>query len=296
MSISYKDFLSKGLMITLLAFIPTHSFSAPVTLSKYSSIHYHGEFFDSIGELGGKEDAAKAKTERVIGYYNKNNEVGVYRPEYKTGFAGGIAFGYSIDHPEVFGSFRIELEGLCSQVNVKDDGYVDKDDKDHSKIQKAKQIELVRDQATSVGAAANQNWASDINNNNYRAAFKIRNEGFNNIAGMVNFYYDWPPQGNSAIAPYFGIGGGLTRIEHLKAVEYDFAYQGKVGVSYTAAPNAKFFIGYRFFNRLGDKFNKVKPLYQIPAGQYAGRMESTTATITNKFSVMGLEAGLVFNF
>ncbi|XGA08822.1 MAG: P44/Msp2 family outer membrane protein [Wolbachia endosymbiont of Xenopsylla cheopis] len=301
MNISYKDFLSKGLVVTLLTFIPTHSFSAPVTLSKYFSAHYNGEFFNSIGEFDGKEDANGAKTEKIIGYYNKNGEMGVYRPEYKAGLAASITHGYSIEHPDVSGGFRIEGEVLYSQINVKDDGYVEKDDKDNKKREMAKQVELIRDGATSNGAGANLGWASDIdnsNNNVYRAAFKMKNEGFNNVAGMLNIYYDWPLQGNSKVAPYVGIGGGVTRIEHLKVAEYAFAYQGKVGVNYTIAPNAKFFVGYRFFNRFGDKFNKVKPLYKIPAGTgtNAGRMESTTATIKNKFAVAGVEAGLVLHF
>ncbi|WP_339048375.1 P44/Msp2 family outer membrane protein [Candidatus Mesenet endosymbiont of Phosphuga atrata] len=302
MNISYKDFLSKGLVVTLLTFIPTHSFSAPVTLSKYFSAHYNGEFFNSIGEFDGKEDANGAKTEKIIGYYNKNGEVGVYRPEYKPGLAASIIpFGCSIEHPDISGSFRGEFEVLYSQVNTKDDGYVEKDDKDNKKREMAKQVELIRDDATSNGAGANLDWVSDIDNSSnkeYRATFKMKNEGFNNVAGMLNVYYDWPLQGNSKVAPYVGIGCGVTRIEHLKIVEYDFAYQGKVGVSYTVAPNAKFFVGYRFFNRLGDKFNKVKPLYQIPAGanQYAGRMESTTAAIKNKFAVAGVEAGLILHF
>ncbi|WP_339045620.1 P44/Msp2 family outer membrane protein [Candidatus Mesenet endosymbiont of Agriotes lineatus] len=300
MNISYKDFLSKGLVVTLLTFIPTHSFSAPVTLSKYFSAHYHGEFFNSIGEFDGKEDAAGAKTEKIIGYYNKSGEVGVYRPEYKPGLAASIAHGYSIEHSDVFGSFRVEGEMLYSQINVKDDGYVEKDDKDNAKREMTNQVELIRDLATSDGADGNQtaNWvtnvSNDVNNREYRAAFKMKNEGFNNVAAMANVYYDWPLQGNSKVAPYFGIGGGITRIEHLKVAEYAFAYQGKVGVNYTIAPNAKFFVGYRFFNRLGDKFNKVKPLYEIPADPR--RMESTTATIKNKFAVAGVEAGLILHF
>lgn len=304
MNISYKDLLSKGLVATLLTFIPTYSFSAPVTLSKYFSAHYHGEFFNSIGEFGGNEDAAGAKTEKIIGYYNKNGEIGVYRPEYKPGLAASITHGYSIEHPDVPGGFRVEGEVLYSQVNIKDDGYVEKDDKDNEKREMTNQVELLRDDDTSGQTTSrypNHFWITNLPNPPYlrnRAAFKIKNEGFNNVAAMANIYYDWPLQDNSKIAPYVGIGGGVTRIEHLKVAEYAFAYQGKVGVNYTIAPNAKFFVGYRFFNRFGDKFNKVKPLYQIPAGvgQYAGRMESTTATIKNKFAVAGVEAGLILHF
>lgn len=304
MNISYKDFLSKGLMVTLLTFIPTHSFSAPVTLSKYFSAHYHGEFFNSIGEFDGKEDANGAKTEKIIGYYNKNGEVGVYRPEYKPGLAASITHGYSIEHPDLPGGFRVEGEVLYSQVNIKDDGYVEKDDKDSQKREIARQVELIHDDDTlgRTNLAYPQiPWVTNLPNPPYprnRAAFKMKNEGFNNVAAMVNVYYDWPLQGNSKVAPYVGIGGGVTRIEHLKVAEYDFAYQGKVGVNYTIAPNAKFFVGYRFFNRFSDKFNKVKPLYQIPTGPgiHAGRMESTTATIKNKFAVAGVEAGLILHF
>ncbi|GHM58503.1 MAG: hypothetical protein sL5_06360 [Candidatus Mesenet longicola] len=311
MNISYKDFLSKGLVVTLLTFIPTHSFSAPVTLSKYFSAHYNGEFFNSIGEFDGKEDANGAKTEKIIGYYNKNGEMGVYRPEYKAGLAASITHGYSIEHPDVSGGFRIEGEVLYSQINVKDDGYVEKDDKDNEKREMTNQVELLRDDDTSgqtqFSRSLQNPWITDTAdpranrndpNGRNRAAFKMKNEGFNNVAGMLNVYYDWPLQGNSKVAPYVGIGGGVTRIEHLKVAEYAFAYQGKVGVNYTIAPNAKFFVGYRFFNRFGDKFNKVKPLYKIPAGTgaNAGRMESTTATIKNKFAVAGVEAGLVLHF
>lgn len=324
MDIYRKKIILGTALITLLAFSSIGSFArvagdSPVgpvegdMSNIYIAGHYHGEFFNKIGDLKGKEDAKGVATGAILGWDAESKEAGKYKPKYKNQtFAGGASIGMALME-----GIRIEFEGLYSQINV--------DDKDFESEEKAQYVELQRDNASSGSTfgsthASPSKWASidtkvrqDTQNsaqdiaNSRLAAFKIKNEGFNNIAGMINAYGDFRISEEFEADLYAGVGAGLTKIKFLDASRSAPAYQIKGGIS-CALPNspAKIFVGYRYFGVFGDKFKEVKPTEAITDAVVVGnagaanhepaRVKSTTATIESSFAVHGIEAGIMYNF
>lgn len=327
MNICYKKIISGTALVTLLTFSPGYSFAEVAGNSPvgpvdgeigniYIAGHYHGEFFNRIGDLKGKEDATGVKTGAILGWKADGSGPQDYKPKYKSPlFAGGASIGMALVE-----GIRIELEGLYSQINV--------DDKDFESEEKAQYVELQRAGTASGNTAEGSDWASidatartpaatgvagnQLIGNPRFAAFKMKNEGFNNIAGMINAYGDFRISEEFEADLYAGVGAGLTKIQFLDKSRFAPAYQIKGGVSF-GIPNspAKVFAGYRYFGVFGDKFKEVKPKTEItaavaavaggPNGANGGadepaRVKSTTATIENSFAVHGIEVGVMYNF
>ncbi|WP_339045543.1 P44/Msp2 family outer membrane protein [Candidatus Mesenet endosymbiont of Agriotes lineatus] len=330
MDIYRKKIILGTALVTLLTFSPSYSFARVAGDSPtgpvdgdigniYIAGHYHGEFFNKIGGLKGKEDAQGVATGAILGWDAESKAAGKYKPKYKNPvFAGGASIGVALME-----GIRIEFEGLYSQINV--------DDKDFESEEKAQYVELQRAGTASGNTAQNSNWASidvtvrtsvntglgqnDVIIANPRfAAFKMKNEGFNNIAGMINAYGDFRISEEFEADLYAGVGAGLTKIKFLDTSRFAPAYQIKGGIS-CALPNspAKVFVGYRYFGVFGDKFKEVKSttggeITAAVAGEDGGpnaagggrnepiRIKSTTATIESSFAVHGIEAGIMYNF
>ncbi|WP_250778306.1 P44/Msp2 family outer membrane protein [Wolbachia pipientis] len=268
----------------------------------YIKASYFNALFNTIGPLEGKENVGNNITEGVFSF-NKNERIGAgCNPTYVPGLAGGIAVGYILEN------VKIEFESLYSQTNLYSEDYSNKD--------KAKYVELRRNKDASAGTECSSPWRSgkvdvDIKNTcenidasvKFRAAFKMRNEGFDNSARLVNVYYDF---GGKSFTPYISIGGGLTKVKFLGRTRYAFAYQTKLGVNYQLTTQVQAFAGLRYFGILGNQFENIVPTLKIPAGEEASksgrsfdhraRIESNTAAITNRFGIYGLETGLTYYF
>lgn len=154
----------------------------------YIQANYFGAFFNAIGSLKGKEDGGENVTEGVFSFNEEERIEAGYSPKYVPGLAGGASIGY------VFKNMRVDLEVLYSQTNLDDEDYSDKG--------KARYIELRRNDDVSVGTERKSPWRSgkvDIEIQEkppnvqvkFKAAFKMKNEGFNNLAGMINVYNDF---------------------------------------------------------------------------------------------------------
>ncbi|BDG75773.1 MULTISPECIES: P44/Msp2 family outer membrane protein [Wolbachia] len=270
----------------------------------YIQANYFGAFFNAIGSLKGKEDAGENVTEGVFSFNEEERIEAGYSPKYVPGLAGGASIGY------VFKNMRVDLEVLYSQTNLDDEDYSDKG--------KARYIELRRNDDVSVGTERKSPWRSgkvDIEIQEkppnvqvkFKAAFKMKNEGFNNLAGMINVYNDFNV-GEMLCIPYFGVGAGVTKVKFLGKTRYALAYQAKLGVNYPLTTNTQAFAGLRYFGILGNEFKGILPVAKILAGEKyipagksnevdeTARMQSTTTTITNRFGIYGLEFGLVYRF
>lgn len=327
MNICYKKIISGTALVTLLTFSPGYSFAGVAGNSPvgpvdgdigniYIAGHYHGEFLNNIGEFKGKEDAANVTTGKILGSNADGTNSQEYKPKYKSQlFAGGGAIGMALVE-----GIRVEIEGLYSQINV--------DDKDFKSEKEAQYVELQRAGTASGNTRDTSDWASisttartqadtgaagaGLIANPRFAAFKMKNEGFNNIAGMINAYGDFRISEEFEADLYAGVGAGLTKIKFLDKSRFAPAYQIKGGIS-CALPNspAKVFVGYRYFGVFGDKFKEVKPITEItaavtgvaggPNGANGGadepaRVKSTTVAIENSFAVHGIEAGIMYNF
>ncbi|WP_339048484.1 P44/Msp2 family outer membrane protein [Candidatus Mesenet endosymbiont of Phosphuga atrata] len=321
MDIYCKKIISGTALITLLTFSPGYSSArvagdSPVgpvdgeISNIYGALHYHGEFWNNIGTLKGKEDATGVTTGAILGWDSESKAAGEYKPKYKgSPLLGGLSLGCALME-----GVRIEFQGLYSQINI--------DDKDFESEEKAQYVELQRDNASSgstfkLDHATNPSkWASidavvrkntetspqDIPDSRL-AAFRMKNKGFNNIAGMVNAYGDFRISEEFEADLYIGGGLGLTKINFLDKSRFAPAYQFKGGISF-ALPNspARIFAGYRYFGVWGDKFKEVKPTEAITdaaidtSKHEPARVKSTTAAIENSFAVHGVEAGIMYNF
>ncbi|XGA08024.1 MAG: P44/Msp2 family outer membrane protein [Wolbachia endosymbiont of Xenopsylla cheopis] len=304
---------------------------------------YFGAFGNAMGDFSGKEDAGNV-TEKVMSFNSDEEFVESYEPKYTPGFAGGGAIGYQLNALQLplmllrLLPSRIELEGLYSQLNLDDEEYGDKE--------KAGYVELVRsgpatlaagDLTPSAGTTCDSKWKqantpacvpmqAQFGNDmraliGTKAAFKIKNEGFNNQAMLMNIYYDLNI--NSYLTPYISGGLGFTKTKFLGKSNYVPAYQLKLGVSYRLAEKAQIFADLRYFGILSDEFSSILPTTKIPTGntenitfvfvnnqsyhpsnpqaksfsiQDTARIASTTATINHRFGVYGLEVGMVYNF
>lgn len=308
---------------------------------------YFGAYGNKMEEFSGKEDAGNV-TEKVMSFNSDEELVEGYEPKYTPGFAGGGAIGYQLNAlqlPLMLSRLlpsRIELEGLYSQLNLDDEEYGDKE--------KAGYIELVRSGSAAAGTNCDSKWKTatsssctlqsttqqvlrwpalwvlqqqqgfnavnhvSLNFTDAKAAFKIKDEGFNNQSVLMNIYYDLNI--NPYLAPYVGGGLGLTKVKFLGKSHYTPAYQLKLGAQYTFTEKAQMFAGFRYFGIFNDEFENVLSTTKIPVGNagilnnviingqfqanhnynHTARIASTTATINHRFGVYGLEVGMVYHF
>ncbi|WP_395463646.1 P44/Msp2 family outer membrane protein [Wolbachia endosymbiont of Cantharis cryptica] len=285
----------------------------------YVKANYFGALFNAIGPLKGKEDAGTDK-DGVFSISKEERIEAGYNPKYVPGFASSAAVGYLLEN------MRVEFEGLYSQTDLYDEDYSNKN--------KARYVELRRSKDTSAGTKCDSPWRSikffeikkkdvkvdtekceDVREAiesktieaDFRVAFKMKNKGFNNLAGMINVYHEFNKEGMQFV-PYIGVGGGLTKVKFLGRTRYAFAYQAKLGVNYPLTTQTQVFAGLRYFGILGNEFKGIVPTIKIPQGEKyipsgessevdeTARTESTTATITNRFGVYGLEFGLAHHF
>ncbi len=276
----------------------------------YIKANYFGAFFNAIGSLEGKEDAGDNITEGVFSFNKKERIEAGYSPKYVPGFAGSAAIGY------LFKNMRVELEGLYSQTNLYDEDYSDKNKARYIELRRNDDVSAGANNSVSAGTKCESPWRSgkvDINiveqcvKAQFAAAFKMRNEGFNNLAGMINVYHDFNTE-EIPFTPYIGVGAGVTKVKFLGKTRYALAYQAKLGVNYPLTTQIQAFAGLRYFGILDNQFKDIVPGIKILAGEKyppasggsevdeTARVESTTATITNRFGIYGLEFGLVYHF
>lgn len=272
----------------------------------YVRAGYFGALFNTIGTLEGKEDAhgkigGDVTDAKGVWSFNEKERIEAgYNPKYTQDLLVMLQQGIH--------QIRIEFEGLHSQTDLYDENYSNKG--------KAQYVELRRTEDTSKGTECNSHWGSgkvDIlfeekcTKAEFRAAFKMKNKGFNNLAGMINAYYDFDMEPYKLYAGA-GAGLGVTKVKFLGRTRYAPAYQAKLGVSYLLTTQIQAFAGLHYFRILGDQFKDIVPVVKIPAGEKytpsggsskvdeTARVESTTATINNRFGIYGLELGLAYHF
>ncbi|WP_168464446.1 P44/Msp2 family outer membrane protein [Wolbachia endosymbiont of Ctenocephalides felis wCfeT] len=309
MNILNRKLLCKTALATLLLTSISNASSA------YENSHYSdekegnfymglnlGKVIPNIVPFSAKEDVESVTTEKIFSLDSNDNAKEGYDPKYTGDFLGSVSIGYKI------GNFGIELEDLVSSVTTKD-WYVElyrnlPDNKTGVTDYHIKNKDGKFESATSPNIHEWESIIDDGAGGNGRrqlhSAFKMKNEGFRNIAAMINAYYYLNNESN--ITPYAGIGAGLTNIKFLGVSHFKPAYQGKVGVRYNINDTTKISAGYRYFGVLGSTFTKVDPTAKIPDIYYGssynekiGYAGSTTATVESKFAHHALEVRLTFN-
>lgn len=180
-----KKFFSATALAALLSL--SHSaFSDSIDLmddeesTYYVRAHWNGNLFNS---MNGQE--LKYKDNNDFKSLHGKNKEGVdettYKPNYTPSLiAGGAAVGYTMD------GIRVELEGFYSNLEVDGSGYKEgtTDKPDNAKV-------FGTDGTASTSSIG-------------------KNEGFSNITGIVNAYYDIDLGEDMPITPYVGAGLGLS--------------------------------------------------------------------------------------
>jgi len=274
----YKKFFSAAALVTLLS-LSNSAFSDPMgpedeDTSYYVRLQYNGEFFNMMSDKELKLGSGTSSV-ALFGYPKGDTSViaSGYKPHYKTSFfAGSAAAGYTME------GFRVELEGLYSQLDVDVAGY------------KASGTDIPADNVKKFGkVAAGGAFTEDAAANSVNATGK--NEGFKTMAAMVNAYYD-VDFGNESIpvVPYVGLGAGVARVGFVGANHWKPAYQAKAGVSYAVTPEIKVYGGYRYFGLYDNEFKNAKLEWKNTDTPPVVTQEKVTLQ-GGMFGVHGLEAG-----
>ena len=177
---------------------------------------------------------------------------------------GGIA-GYSLDN------FRIELEAFYEKFNIKvPSGYFY--DNFYEYFALIPTTELY-----------NRTKNSQVQPSHYC----MKNTGVTLSPFLVNACYDFILKKASNIAPYLCLGVGGNFIDFLDQVNFKFAYQAKVGISYLISPNLSFFIDGAFHGHFDNQFSDL--LVDYPT-------DLKFTTISAKFNINFLTSSVGIRF
>lgn len=281
---NYKKIFSATALVTLLSL--SHSaFSDPVgdvedgDSSYYVRLQYNGDFFNVMSEKELKLGSGTSAASLFSMLPADGAKTGTtYKPKYKSSLlAGGIAAGYTME------GIRAEFEVFYSNLGV-----------DGSDYKASAGGADAPDNAKEFGKKTGWTGLTDATN-----ATGI-NDGFKNIVGMVNAYYDIDLGSESIpVVPYVGAGVGVSRTTFVGNSHYKLAYQAKAGVSYAVTPEIKVYGGYRYFGMYGTEFKDSILKYKATA-------EATTTSedkvvlqqdgLYGTLGVHGIEAGVMFHF
>lgn len=280
---NYKKIFSATALVTFLSL--SHSaFSDPVgdledgDSSYYVRLQYNGDFFNVMSEkelkLGSGGGAASLFSIDKAGAKTATS----YKPKYKSSFlAGGIAAGYTME------GIRAEFEVFYSNLGVHGSDYkVSADGAD------------APDNAKAFGKKTGLTGLTDVTN------ATGANDGFKNIVGMVNAYYDIDLGSESIpVVPYVGAGVGVSRTTFVGNSHYKLAYQAKAGVSYAVTQEIKVYGGYRYFGMYGTEFKDSVLKYKATADAIATLEDKVVLQqegLYGTLGVHGIEAGVMFHF
>lgn len=268
-----KKFFSATALVALLGL--SHSaFSDSIDLMEdeestyYVRAHWNGNFFNF---MNGQELKYKDGND-FQSLHSKNkengNDQGSYKPNYTPSLiAGGAAVGYTMD------GIRVELEGFYSTLKVNGSGYKE------STTDKPENAKLFGTNSANLTG---------------------KNEGFSNITGIVNAYYDIDLGEDMPVTPYVGAGLGLSRVSFAGNNYWKPTLQLKGGVSYAVTPEIKVYGGYRGFLVYSNEFGDVNMTKTNSSGTPSTTTEEkkTLKQESKLFlpGMHGVEAGVMFHF
>ncbi|MDR3132128.1 MAG: P44/Msp2 family outer membrane protein [Rickettsiales bacterium] len=229
----------------------------------------------------------KSKTDHGALIYFRNDKKGALEELYQLDerqlnysplFAANMAFGYSIN------SYRVELEGMYSSIDVSNVGFGSKRMIVHcqEKIQEP---------------------ISGFDKLFYHVC--IDYNPVENKSVIANIYRHWKND-HFSFSPYIGAGVGVTKMKMFGKTSAGLAYQLKTGLDYYLNKYISMRVGYRYFGAVVGNLKFKTVLLQKPAIDREitekrireGTLDAESSLDIERglLSTHGIEIGLNFHF
>ena len=284
-----NKFIVIGTVLTSLSFLPNISFTEIINnnTEAHYAIYISGQYKPSISNFSNfsvKETNTDTKNLIAIKKDISSLDIdgSIKTPEnfdhpYTAKFQdNAISFGGTLGYYSTKGT-RVELEGSHEFFDVKEpSGY---------KLHDAyRYFALARVMNTEQGifSPKQKTAASRI----YHTV--MRNDGLSILSVMLNGCYDFSIN-KLKISPYMCVGIGINTIEFFDALHLKFAYQGKIGISYTLFSNIRVFAD-GYYHKVTD--NKFKNLKVIHVADLNNTPLVTSAIATLNIGYFGGEIGV----
>ncbi|AAZ68935.1 P44/Msp2 family outer membrane protein [Ehrlichia canis] len=287
---SKKTFSILGsILICLAACLPIQSFSESSNVTyntKHTGLYISGLYKPSVSHFsdfsiketytntealfGLKQDISSILRNKETTQYNNNFNV-PYTAKFQDDFASfSIAVGYIANNGP-----RIEIEGSYEEFDVKNPG-------NYTTIDAHRYIALAREKTSY--------YLSSPKENKYVI---IKNNGISIVSIIINGCYDISLN-DSKVSPYICTGFGGDFIEFFSAIRFKFAYQGKIGISYSLSSNIILFTDGYYHKVINSQFKNLNVEHVVNELTTDPKVTSATAFLNIEY--FGGEFGLKFIF
>nr|ABO36247.1 Omp-1-7 [Ehrlichia ewingii] len=280
-----KKFTIGTVLVSLLAFLPTYSFSAPISNNSEDNIfglYIAGQYRPGVSHFSGfgvtetnfaTQKLMRVKKDSKEGLPNilksKDNFTEPYVAKFQdnaVSFSGAIGYSY----PE---GLRLEIEGSYETFDVKDP-------KDCSVKDAFRHLALVRELDTGLSMPKEKKYTV------------MRNNGLSIASILINGCYDFDFD-NLIVSPYVCLGIGEDFIEFFDVLHIKFAYQGKLGISYELSPRINVFADGYYHKVIGNQFKNLNVNHVVELDDFP---KVTSAVATLNVGYFGGEVGVRFIF
>ena len=278
-----------SILICLAAYLPIQSFSESSnvtyntkhtglyisglykpTVSHFSDFSIKETFTNTEALFGLKQDITSTLRNSTTTQKHSNFNV-PYTAKFQDNFASfSIAVGYIANNGP-----RIEIEGSYEEFDVKNPG-------NYTTTDAHRYIALAREK--------------DNTHQSYPADHKyviIKNNGISVVSIIINGCYDISLN-DSKVSPYICAGFGGDFIEFFSAIRFKFAYQGKIGISYSLSSNIILFADGYYHKVINSQFKNLNVEHVVVNLQAGPQVTSATAFLNIEY--LGGEFGLKFIF
>ncbi|QGR02928.1 P44/Msp2 family outer membrane protein [Ehrlichia ruminantium] len=236
------------------------------------------ESYRKVDIIGLKSNVPDTKYDTLRVAENFNTE---YNPVFKNNFSGlSGTLGYYSDK-----GFRLELEASYQNFDVKPHKNYNTENDAY------RYFALVRNKAKDAFQPE-----KDVQDSakNYRSFYSfMRNDGVSITSVMFSGCYDLLLNNDLKISSYACAGIGGDFIEFFNAIKIKFAYQAKLGISYSLSPSVHVFADTYYHKSVGNQFKNLRVQY-AHTFKYAPFFTSAEASLNVGY--FGGELGFRFIF
>ncbi|AHX03232.1 surface antigen family protein [Ehrlichia chaffeensis str. Heartland] len=283
MSVKKKLFIIGSVLVCLVSYLPTKSFSNlnnvnshtkctglyisgqyKPTVSHFSNFSLKETYSNTIELLGLQKDVSSITD--ITNNMKFNIPYNAQFQDNAVSFSGAVGY-ISPNNP------RVEVEWSYEEFDVKNPG-------NYTISEAFRYIALAREITQSQKYPGTDKYVV------------IKNNGLSVASIIINGCYDFSLN-NLKVSPYICAGFGGDIIEFFSAVSFKFAYQGKVGISYPLSSNITIFADGYYHKVIGNKFNNLNVQHVVGLTNHP---KSTSAVATLNIEYFGSEFGLKFIF
>ncbi|RZB12685.1 P44/Msp2 family outer membrane protein [Ehrlichia minasensis] len=223
-------------------------------------------------------DSIETKSDASVGISNPGNFTIPYTAVFED---NAVNFNGTIGYTFVEGT-RVEVEGSYEEFDVKDPG-------GYTKIKDAyRYFALAREMNITSNKFEPKEKASS--NTIYHTV--MRNDGLSITSVIINVCYDFSLN-NLLVSPYICGGVGVDAIEFFDVLHIKFAYQSKLGITYSLPSNISLFAGLYYHKVMGNQFKNLDVQH---VAKLATAPPITSAVATLNIGYFGGEIGARLTF